>query len=119
MRYFSRHLYLCLQSTHLSITIELNNVDSSGLVLFWACILLGLFDRGADLSQSGDGCRLSQPGWCMQASTAYLPLPLTLGPIRPRKRAPGCRLPRQWEGSSRWLRTSVALPPRGGFRLMV
>src|SRR6266568_5816642 len=75
MRYFSRHLYLCLQSTHLSITIELNNVDSSGLVFFWACILLGLLDRGADLSPSGDRCRLSQPGWCMQAFTAYLPPP--------------------------------------------
>src|SRR6266568_6085016 len=78
MRYFFRHLYLCLQSTHLSITIELNNVDSSGLVFFWACSLLGLFDRGADLLQSGDGCRLSQPGWCMQASTAYLPPSLLL-----------------------------------------
>src|SRR6266568_1270745 len=75
MRYFFRHLYFCLQSTHLSITIELNNVDSSGLVFFWARSLLGLFDRGADLLQSGDGRRLSQPGWCMQASTACLPPP--------------------------------------------
>src|SRR6266581_9254276 len=78
MRYFFRHLYFCLQSTHLSITIELNNVDSSGLVFFWACSLLGLLDRGADLTQSGDRCRLSQPGWCMQASTAYLPPSLLL-----------------------------------------
>src|SRR6266568_7642106 len=100
MRYFSRHLYLCLQSTHLSITIELNNVDSSGLVFFWACILLGLYSSGlvffwacstgvqtchsletdAGLASLEGACGLRQP---------TSPLPLTLDPKCPRRPAPG------------------------------